>query len=156
MRSTKHGNVPAVYADALATVVRYELGRPFGSTMKARAPLTGRAKRRFAVTTQFVEENLHRKIALGDLAAMVSLSVSQFAHAFKSEYGVSPYRYVIVRRIERAKTLLGTTDHNIASIAQRVGFTSQAKLSETFGKIVGVTPSVYRHAGPAPPSDALQ
>src|SRR6202790_4504607 len=105
MGSTKHGNVPAVYADALATVVRFELGRPFGSTMKAGAPLTGRAKRRFALATEFVEENLNRKIALGDLAAMVSLSVSQFAHAFKSEYGVSPYRYVIVRRIERAKTL---------------------------------------------------
>jgi AraC-like DNA-binding protein len=87
---------------------------------------------------------------------MVALSVSQFAHAFKAEYGVSPYRYVIVRRIERAKTLLGTTDHNIASIAQRVGFTSQAKLSESFGKIVGVTPTAYRHAGSAPASEAFQ
>jgi AraC family transcriptional regulator len=124
--------------------------------MMAEAPLAGRARRRFAVTTDFVEANLHRKIALGDLASMVALSVSQFAHAFKAEYGVSPYRYVIVRRIERAKTLLGTTDHNIASIAQRVGFTSQAKLSESFGKIVGVTPTEYRHAGSAPASEAFQ
>jgi AraC family transcriptional regulator len=124
--------------------------------MTAKDPLAGRARRRFAVTTEFVEKNLHRKIALGDLASMVALSISQFAHAFKAEYGVSPYRYVIVRRIERAKTLLGTTDHNIASIAQRVGFTSQAKLSETFGKIVGVTPSGYRHAGSASASVAFQ
>jgi len=47
-----------------------------------------------------------------------ALSVSHFAHAFKAEYRVSPYHYIIARRIERDKALLRTTDDTIASIVQ--------------------------------------
>lgn len=113
-------------------------------------PLGDRARSRFAAATDYVEQNLDREIALSELASSVALSVSHFAHAFKAQYGVSPYRYIIERRIERAKGLLRTTDHTIASIAQRVGFSSQAHFGEHFAKVAGVTPSAYRRAASLP------
>jgi len=137
---------PKVYEQALATILQLVLANTGSSGATTGAPLADRARSRFTAATDYVEENLDRKIGLGELASLVALSVSQFAHAFKAEYGVSPYRYLIVRRIERAKTLLRTTDDTVASIAQSAGFTSQAHFSESFGKVVGVTPSAYRHA----------
>jgi AraC family transcriptional regulator len=136
---------PRVYEEALVTILHLVFGQTGSSVATTEAPRTDRATSRFAAATDFVEENLDRKIALRELASLAALSVSRFSHAFKAEYGMSPYHYLIVRRIERAKTLLRTTDDTVASIAQRAGFTSQGKFSDSFGKVAGVTPSAYRH-----------
>jgi AraC family transcriptional regulator len=135
-----------VYEQALATILQLVLANTGGHATTTEPPLADRSRRRFTAATDFVEEHLDRKIGLSELASLVALSVSQFAHAFKAEYGVSPHRYLTVRRIERAKALLRTTDDTVASIAQRAGFASQAHFSQSFGKVVGVTPTAYRHA----------
>lgn len=146
-------SLPKVYEEALAAIVQLVLSQAGSSTASSEALRADRATSRFTAATDFVETHLDRKISLCELASLAALSVSRFAHAFKAEYGVSPYRYLIARRIERAKTLLRTTDDTVASIAQRAGFTSQGKFSDTFGKMAGVTPSAYRHAAePAFPS----
>ena len=146
-------SLPKVYEEALAAIVQLVLSQAGSSTVSSDALRADRATSRFTAATDFVETHLDRKISLCELASLAALSVSRFAHAFKAEYGVSPYRYLIARRIERAKTLLRTTDDTVASIAQRAGFTSQGKFSDTFGKMAGVTPSAYRHAAePAFPS----
>jgi AraC family transcriptional regulator len=135
-----------VYEQALATILQLVLPHTGSPATTTEAPLAHHPRGRFTAATEFVEEHLDRKIRLNELASLVALSVSQFAHAFKAEYGVSPHRYLTVRRIERAKALLRTTDDTVASIAQRAGFASQAHFSESFGKVVGVTPTAYRHA----------
>jgi AraC family transcriptional regulator len=145
--SRSPSSYPKVYEQALATILQLVLAHAGSSATTTETPLADRPRSRFTAATDFVEEHLDRKIGLCELASLVALSVSQFAHAFKAEYGVSPHRYLTVRRIERAKTLLRTTDYTVASIAQRAGFASQAHFSDSFGKIVGVTPSAYRHAG---------
>ena len=53
-----------------------------------------------------IEGHLEGGIALEDLAALCGLSASRFAHAFKSSTGVAPHRWLLQRRIERAKALL--------------------------------------------------
>jgi AraC family transcriptional regulator len=148
------GPIESGITEALAAIVQLVLSQAGSSTVSSEALRADRATRRFTAATDFVETHLDRKISLCELASLAALSVSRFAHAFKAEYGVSPYRYLIARRIERAKTLLRTTDDTVASIAQkRAGFTSQGKFSDTFGKMAGVTPSAYRHAAePAFPS----
>lgn len=139
---------PEAYAEALATILEAELRRIRGSAVAAEFPLAERTRRRFTIVTDFVEQHLEGKIAILELASLMALSVSRFAHAFKAEFGMSPYRYITMRRIERAKGLLQTTDHTIARIAQHVGFPSQAHFSRGFATIVGTTPSAYRSAGP--------
>jgi AraC family transcriptional regulator len=137
---------PKVYEQALATILQLVLAHTGDSAVSTEVPVAARPRSRFTAATDFIEEHLDRKIGLSELASLVALSVSQFAHAFKAQYGVSPHRYLTVRRIERAKALLRTTDDTVATIAQRAGFASQAHFSESFGKVVGVTPTAYRHA----------
>ncbi|MDB5042580.1 MAG: transcriptional regulator, AraC family [Candidatus Eremiobacteraeota bacterium] len=141
---------PEAYTEALETILEFELRRIRSTAVARDLPPAERARRRFMAVTDYVEERLEGKIALPELAALMALSVSRFAHAFKTEFGVSPYRYITARRIERAKALLRTTDYTIARIAHHVGFPSHAHFSHGFATIAGVTPSAYRSAGPSP------
>lgn len=94
----------------------------------------------------YIDEHLDRDICLPDLASRVGLSVTHFSHAFKTAYGMAPYQYITQRRIDRAKVLLGTTRHTVASIAAQLGFSSQSRFSQIMVRLAGTTPSMYRGA----------
>jgi AraC family transcriptional regulator len=66
--------------------------------------------------------------------------------AFTKAFGTPPYRYVIQRRVERAKSLLRHTDLPVARIAYETGFASQSHLASTFKRTVGLTPGDYRRS----------
>lgn len=99
---------------------------------------------RFKGVIEYIDENLDRNISLVDLAALMGLSPSRFSHVFKVAYGVAPYRYILERRIERAKVLLCNSDATVAAISEEVGFSSQGRFSRVFTRSTGTTPSVYR------------
>lgn len=65
---------------------------------------------RFKPVLEFIEESLDRDVGLFELASLVGLSFTHFPHAFKAAYGVAPYRYILKRRVERAKQLLRATN----------------------------------------------
>jgi AraC family transcriptional regulator len=99
---------------------------------------------RFKSVIAFVEDALDREIDVNEMASIAGLSTTHFSHAFKTTYGVSPYRYILQRRIRRAGTLLRTTNDTIAAIAASVGFSSQSHFSQAFARLVGSAPSAYR------------
>ncbi len=66
--------------------------------------------------------------------------------SFKSWTGLPPHRYILRRRIERAKLLLGDTTLNIADVALRCGFGDQSAFTTTFRRLTAQTPSAYRDA----------
>jgi AraC family transcriptional regulator len=101
---------------------------------------------RFQPVLDFIEASLDRKLAVSDLASLVGLSAPRFSHAFKDEVGVAPYRYVLERRVARARELLPSKDCTIATIASEVGFSSQSRFSQCFLRCFGTTPSAYRYA----------
>jgi AraC family transcriptional regulator len=101
---------------------------------------------RFQPVLDFIESSLDRKLTVSDLASLVGLSAPRFAHAFKAEVGIAPYRYVLERRIARARELLPSRDHTIAAIALEVGFSSQSRFGQFFLRCFGTTPSAYRYA----------
>ena len=65
-------------------------------------------------------------------------------HAFSNVYGISPINYLMRARIEKAKTLLSTTDFSLSVISRSCGFSSSSYFSQTFKKVAGVSPSSYR------------
>ncbi len=99
---------------------------------------------RFQVVVDFVEESLDIDLGLFELASLVGLSIPHFSHTFKAAYGVAPYRYILQRRTKRAQTLLRTTDDTVATISERVGFSSQSRFAQHFVRYYGITPSAYR------------
>jgi AraC family transcriptional regulator len=93
-----------------------------------------------------IERNLHRDIALAELAALAGLSTPHFSRAFRRSLGEPPYRYFRRRRIERAKTLLTETDQGIAQIALECGYAAQSHFSSAFRVMTMTTPAAWRRA----------
>jgi AraC family transcriptional regulator len=92
----------------------------------------------------YIDENLCNQLALAAMANAVALSPGHFAHAFREATGVAPHRYVLERRVERAKELLRQSDLPITEIASRVGCSSHSHFSVLFNRVTGLTPRQFR------------
>lgn len=92
----------------------------------------------------FIEDRLHEDLSIAEMAAVVHMSQFHFARAFKTTIGTSPHRYLIQRRMERAKVMLEVTKLSVAEIAYQVGFANQSHFIAQFRKAVGITPKSYR------------
>jgi len=83
-------------------------------------------------------------LSVAELAAKVSLSVSQFDRQFKRKFQTTPLKYLTKIRIDAACHLLASTDLSIADIAVRSGFYDQSHFTHQFVRYKGTTPSSYR------------
>lgn len=135
---------PRSYADALAVLFTCELVRACATKPLPAPSAANVGKARFKPVLDHIEDTLESDTTLSDLAALTGLSVSHFSHAFNATYGIAPHRYILRRRIDKAKTLLGASDSTIAAISSRVGFSSQSRFTKIFSRHTGLTPSAYR------------
>jgi transcriptional regulator GlxA family with amidase domain len=78
------------------------------------------------------------------LASVSGVSEAHFARSFKEAFGVPPHRYLLTRRIERAKALLRDTDLPIIEIAFQTGWDSLGTFGRTFQDITGESPTKMR------------
>ena len=92
----------------------------------------------------YVEQHIAGDLRVDELARVVGMSAFHFAHAFRQATGIPPHRYVIDKRIARAKQLLVDTELTLDEVAQRIGYSSQSHFSVAFRKIAGITPSAFR------------
>lgn len=129
----------AALAVRLARALVPEQGRP-GSCSHIMSPY------RLARAKDFIEQNLDQPINVEAIARAAGLSTFHFARNFKRETGLAPYRYLVERRVHRAKMLLLQSDSPICQIALACGFCSQQQFTTTFRQIVGTTPARWRKA----------
>jgi AraC family transcriptional regulator len=92
----------------------------------------------------FMRANLSGNISLAQLASGCGLSVSYFARGFKNGTGLSPHRWLVETRLEKAKDLLLNTKTPLAEIAASCGFADQCHLTRTFHRATGDTPGKWR------------
>lgn len=90
------------------------------------------------------------------LAAGACVSRAHFARAFKAAFGETPHRYLLTRRMERAKALLRSGDRSVTDVCFAVGFTSVGSFSTQFRRFVGVSPSAYRARVAREPEPVLE
>ena len=63
------------------------------------------------------------------------------------EFGLSPLRYLIRKRIEIAQEMLrDDRSLSVAEVARRCGFENPYYFARMFKRITGKTPSSYRHS----------
>jgi transcriptional regulator GlxA family with amidase domain len=72
------------------------------------------------------------------------MSRRTFVRRFNDEVGLSPGRWLIQQRIDRARQLLEWTDLPIDEIAGQVGFAGGTSLREHLHAAIGVSPLAYR------------
>ena len=109
----------------------------------ARAGLPGARLRR---VTAYIDENLPRPLSLVELSQQAHMSRFHFARLFKQSTGLSPHRFVMRRRVDRACVLLADRNLPIKAIAQAVGFRTCSHFSTMFRRITGRRPSAYRRS----------
>jgi len=83
-----------------------------------------------------------------EMARAAGLSRAHFSREFKQSFGTSPHAYLLTRRLERAATLLRTTDHTVIEICLEVGLQSVGSFTSSFKRTYGKTPAEYRAAFP--------
>jgi transcriptional regulator GlxA family with amidase domain len=78
------------------------------------------------------------------LAKVSGVSEAHFARSFREAFGVPPHRYLLTRRIERAKALLRDSDAPIIEIAFQTGWNSLGTFGRVFRDVTGESPSELR------------
>ena len=135
----------SILSQLLAEPPHFERSRapalPAPRTSWARGGLPPRALQR---VRDYIAVHLEGNITNDALAEIAGLSVCHFARAFKQSQGMSPHRYVLHCRVERAQELLASTQLPLSEVAIGSGFSDQSHCARCFRKIVGLTPGAYR------------
>jgi transcriptional regulator GlxA family with amidase domain len=90
-------------------------------------------------------------IELQAMARAACFSKFHFLRLFRQAYGETPRRYLSRLRLERARTLLETTDRSVTEICLDVGYESPASFSLAFARYAGAPPQRYRRRWVAVP-----
>jgi AraC family transcriptional regulator len=95
----------------------------------------------FLRVRDYIEAHLDRPIEVGALAAIAGRSPFHFTRVFAQAVGMSPHRYVVRLRLERAVELMRDGRSGLAEIAACTGFADQSHLSRWVRRVYGVSPT---------------
>ena len=104
----------------------------------------GIPRRQLKMVLEQIESSTGTNVSLTTLAETASMSSFHFSRAFKESMGVSPHRYVLGRKVERAKLLLRNRESAISDISLSLGFIRQNHFSRVFRDLTGITPTEFR------------
>ena len=90
-----------------------------------------------------IDREYARPLDVATLAREAHASTAHFARSFKRAFGETPHRYLLRRRIERAKELLRGTGLTVTEVSLEVGFQSLGSFSAAFRDLVGEPPGKY-------------
>jgi AraC family transcriptional regulator len=79
--------------------------------------------------------------SLQAIAKKVSLSPEHFHRLFRKVFHMTPFRYVIARRMTRARQLFAEARYSVSEVAQKCGYDDPFYFSRVFRQYYGVTPS---------------
>jgi AraC family transcriptional regulator len=134
-----------LYGESLGVALAVYLARRYAADPVKGVRLRGGLPTyRLRRVLDYVAGHLEHDVSLGDLAEVAGLSPHYFAELFRQRLGTTPHRYVLERRIERAKHLLRNRTRTILEVAHLSGFKDQGHFGRVFRQLVGATPSAYR------------
>lgn len=130
----------ALYAESLcvAMIVRIAEGDGAFDTKSAKPTLNRRIAMR---VVDYIDAHLDARLTLAELADVAGLSVPHFKVLFRATFHVPVHRYVVEKRIERAKMLLLQNRFPVSQIALDCGFAHASHLAHWMKRVLGVTPT---------------
>lgn len=93
---------------------------------------------------EFIDAYLTQNLSVSQIAASVGMSQFHFTRLFKQSTGVTPYQYVIGRRVALAKQLLASPKLSVTQVSQQLGFSNPNQFSHFFRKHAGLSPNQYK------------
>jgi AraC family transcriptional regulator len=135
-----------LFVDHVLLAARAHVAQRFGGAPERRAARGGLAAWQERRARELIDARLAENLSLAEVAHACGLSVAQFARAFKRSLGLPPHRFLIERRVERARDLLLHTGLPLADVAVRCGFADQSHFTKVFHRVVGTSPGHFRGA----------
>ncbi|WP_458525496.1 helix-turn-helix domain-containing protein [Onishia taeanensis] len=111
---------------------------------------TGQQRVNLASLDRYIQQHLSHRLSVAHLARHACLSEAHFNDCFRQQTGVTPYQYLLTKRLRAAQHLLLSTRLPLSEIADQTGFSSQSSLSHAFRRRFGHPPSALRR--PARPT----
>jgi len=104
---------------------------------------------RIGKAINFIEENLHEKLVLDEVASKAHFSPYHFHRLFKIVTRETLNDFIVRKRIEKAASfLLRKKEMTITEISEKVGFTSLSSFSRRFKKFYGISPAEFKKESP--------
>jgi AraC-like DNA-binding protein len=92
----------------------------------------------------YLDLNINKQISITELSIKFFFNKDYIMRLFKKEIGMTIIEYVNTKRIFNSLVNLKDTNYSMIRIALNSGFSSLEYFSETFSKIMGVSPSAYK------------
>ena len=102
--------------------------------------MDGRVQRTIAI----MEEQLHRRLTMTELASAVGLSVAHLIRLFHADTGATPGAFLHVLRMNRARLLLERTSLSVAEVMRQVGISDRSHFARDFKRAYGLSPRTLR------------
>ena len=135
----------ALFVDHVASAFCAHVAQTYGGMRTVqRPPRGGLAPWQERRARELLDSDLSGEVQLSRLAAECDLSVRHFTRAFRQSVGVPPHRYLLKRRVERARQLLMDPALTLLDVALACGFADQSHFTRVFSASVEVSPGVWR------------
>jgi AraC-like DNA-binding protein len=95
---------------------------------------------------RFLDENKMRKVRSEELESVTGLTRYELARQFRTMFGTSPHRYLLMRRLDRARRLMSRC-RSLVDVSLEAGFADQSHFTRMFKAAFGLTPARYRALG---------
>lgn len=132
-----------LYGESVVAALLSAFFEPEASRSAGRGP-NGLPKRKLNAVIDYLHAHLEEDVSLQQIALLTGLSVSQFSRGFKTSTGLSPHRFLLQLRVQRAQHLLRHGQESLSSIAGQIGFADQSHFTRVFRRIAGSTPKEWR------------
>ncbi len=133
------------YADSLTTALAAHLLLHYSTRKhKLRSYDDGLPKVMLKQAIEYIDAHLGENLSLKAMADTLHISQYHFCRLFKQSTGMSPHRYLMQQRIERAKQLLKQPELTVTHIAYKCGFANQSHFARYFRRYTGVSPTQFR------------
>jgi len=96
---------------------------------------------------EIIENNLDQNYTISALSKEVGTNEQYLKLNFKKYVGQTIFSYMTACKMNRAKTLLKTTDLKISQISQQVGYKHPTHFAGAFKRFFGCIPNMIRCAG---------
>ena len=93
---------------------------------------------------KYICDHINEPLTVQSLSAQIPMSPSHFSRVFKNQTGFSPYEFVLVTRLNKAKDMLQKTEDTILQIAYETGFNSASNFIYFFTTNTGISPGKFR------------
>lgn len=92
----------------------------------------------------YINENLTEKVTVADLVKQTRWSSQHFNRLFTQYVGMTPYQYIMQKKIEKAKILITEFNMPITQVSYELGFKAHSNFCTLFKKVTGKTAENYR------------